>query len=80
MFVYFLRKYLFTFDKIDAINFRKFLNFNFIKYFYSNGLKALKSICRPPVRLIDKRRLICDHIKKFSYLNKLIRLAKANVI
>ncbi len=30
--------------------------------------KVLLSICRPPVRLIDKRKVICDHIK---YLKKI---------
>jgi hypothetical protein len=48
------------------------LNFNFLKYFLGiqNGLKTLKSICWPPVSLIDKRTLICDHIKNI-WINEL---------
>ena len=59
MFVYF--GYLFNFDRDRNLNLN--LNLNFLKYFYSKGLKTLKPVCRPPVSLIDKQRLICDHIK-----------------
>jgi hypothetical protein len=74
MFVYFLRKYLFTFffcKKIDAIDKFRNLNLNFLKIFswHPSGLKTLKSICQPPVSLIDKRTLICDHIKIFAIAN-----------
>ena len=73
MFVYFLRKYLFTFLlKIDTINFGILKNFfYFLKIFswHPSGLKTLKSICQPPVSLIDKRTLICDHIKIFAIAN-----------
>jgi|688.fasta_scaffold413901_1 hypothetical protein len=65
----YLDECLFTFEKIfvvkiDAIDFRK-LKFNFqnILLFNTSSWNSLKSICRPPVSLIDERTLICDHIK-----------------
>ncbi len=68
--IVYLDRCLFNFEKIfvviiDAIDFRK-LNFNFSKIFYfltQESWNSLKSICWPPVSLIDKRTLICDHIK-----------------
>ncbi len=56
------------FGKIFVVNFDRGLTFTSKNIFLGiqKGLKSLKSICRPPVSLIDKRTLICDHIKNIS--------------
>jgi hypothetical protein len=61
----FLRKYLLLIS--TAIDFRKFKKL--VSKIFSlafKGLKTLKSICRLTVSLIDKRKVICDHIKIFE--------------
>jgi hypothetical protein len=68
-FVYFLRKYLLLIS--TAIGFRKFKKKKKLVskniFFGLQRSKTLKSIYRLTVSLIDKRTVICDHIK---YLNK----------
>jgi hypothetical protein len=54
--VYFGRIFVYFLGEIFVVNFDRGLNLTYkIFFWHSKWLETLKSICRPPVRLIDKR-------------------------
>jgi len=66
LFVYFWKIFVYFYKFRPRSIFGNLTSKNILLAF--KGLKTLKSICRPPVSLIDERTLFCDHIKNPTHL------------